>query len=61
MPYHQGGETTRNIDGVVYYISYDKAADDIVVVDRKLGVRYPAGKALPDRAPAPACHQVLPR
>ncbi|KXZ45477.1 hypothetical protein GPECTOR_54g218 [Gonium pectorale] len=38
----QGGETTRNIDGVVYNITYDAAKDDIVVVDRKLGVRYPA-------------------
>ncbi|EFJ41442.1 hypothetical protein VOLCADRAFT_107717 [Volvox carteri f. nagariensis] len=38
----QGGETTRNIDGVVYYVSYDTTKDDIVVVDRKLGVRFPA-------------------
>ncbi|GLC52620.1 hypothetical protein PLESTB_000649900 [Pleodorina starrii] len=38
----QGGETTRNIDGVVYYVSYDAAKDEVVVVDRKLGVRYPA-------------------
>ncbi|GIL79258.1 hypothetical protein Vretimale_16444 [Volvox reticuliferus] len=38
----QGGETTRNIDGVVYYVSYDASKDEIVVVDRKLGVRFPA-------------------
>lgn len=38
----QGGETTRNIDGVVYHISYDKAADEVVVVDRKMGKRFPA-------------------
>ncbi|KAG2426679.1 hypothetical protein HXX76_012989 [Chlamydomonas incerta] len=38
----QGGETTRNIDGEVYYVSYDAAKDDVVVVNRRLGVRYPA-------------------
>ncbi|GLI65723.1 hypothetical protein VaNZ11_009319, partial [Volvox africanus] len=38
----QGGETTRNVDGVVYFVSYDASKDEIVVVDRKLGVRFPA-------------------
>ncbi|GFR41591.1 hypothetical protein Agub_g2314 [Astrephomene gubernaculifera] len=38
----QGGETTRNIDGVVYHVSYDAPSDAIVVVDRKHGLRFPA-------------------
>ncbi|KAG2452006.1 hypothetical protein HYH02_003048 [Chlamydomonas schloesseri] len=38
----QGGETTRNIDGEVYYVSYDAAKDDVIVINRRLGVRYPA-------------------
>ncbi|KAG2500341.1 hypothetical protein HYH03_001916 [Edaphochlamys debaryana] len=37
----QGGETTRNLDGVVYHITYDAAKDEVVVVDRKLGLRFP--------------------
>lgn len=31
----QGGKATRNIDGVVYDISYDAAADSILVIDRR--------------------------
>ncbi|MEW5313150.1 MAG: hypothetical protein WDW38_004739 [Sanguina aurantia] len=36
----QNGTATRNVDGVIYHISY--VNEEIVVEDRRLGVRYPA-------------------
>jgi len=38
----QGGRATRNVDGTIYEITYDAAADKIGVLDRARGVSYPA-------------------
>lgn len=38
----QEGRTTRNIDGVVYTISYNADTDSISVVDKMRGLSFPA-------------------
>lgn len=37
----QGGRTTRNIDGVVYEITYNPSEDRITVADMQRGLSYP--------------------